>query len=360
MAERDLAEFIARQRRPGRAARHHGRGMDPGPLGAAGPGLSARLGLAAGSPPDPFTLRAAEPPLRRGAPPAAPGGLDREKLRPDPAPAPAAHTGVDGAEPHPAGAARGRRGWSRARRDKGVTLMAESLADKKARAGKILTRLAKAYPDAARARLRHALELLVATILLRPVHRRARQHGDAGALPRYPRDRRRLGGGADPAGARARDPLHRLLPQQGQVDHRDGPRAGGAPRRPSARNQEELVELPGVGRKTANVVLGNAFDIPADVDTHVTRVTRASGLARGDDAEKVHDQLWSSRVRAGRRPATCSSSTGGASAPPASRPARPARSSRSARGRARRRRLPPGPEPAAGQARPPPAGGQGS
>jgi len=58
------------------------------------------------------------------------------------------------------------------------------------------------------------------------------------------------------------------------------------------RTLEDLVDLPGVGRKTANVVLGNAFGIPAlAVDTHVFRVSQRLGLARGDDAEKIHDQL---------------------------------------------------------------------
>src|SRR5258708_24746633 len=58
------------------------------------------------------------------------------------------------------------------------------------------------------------------------------------------------------------------------------------------RTLDELVALPGVGRKTANVVLGNAFGIPAlAVDTHVFRVSQRLGLARGDDAEKIHDQL---------------------------------------------------------------------
>jgi endonuclease III len=55
---------------------------------------------------------------------------------------------------------------------------------------------------------------------------------------------------------------------------------------------DDLVTLPGVGRKTANVVLGNAFGIPAlAVDTHVFRVSQRLGLARGDDPEKIHDQL---------------------------------------------------------------------
>jgi endonuclease-3 len=58
------------------------------------------------------------------------------------------------------------------------------------------------------------------------------------------------------------------------------------------RTLDELVTLPGVGRKTANVVLGNAFGIPAlAVDTHVLRVSQRLGLARGEDPEKIHDQL---------------------------------------------------------------------
>jgi endonuclease-3 len=58
------------------------------------------------------------------------------------------------------------------------------------------------------------------------------------------------------------------------------------------RTLEELVALPGVGRKTANVVLGNAFDIPAiAVDTHVTRVSQRLGLTRAEDPEKIHEDL---------------------------------------------------------------------
>ena len=47
---------------------------------------------------------------------------------------------------------------------------------------------------------------------------------------------------------------------------------------------EELVKLPGVGRKTANVVVSNAFGVPAiAVDTHVERVSKRLGLAAPDD-----------------------------------------------------------------------------
>jgi endonuclease-3 len=57
---------------------------------------------------------------------------------------------------------------------------------------------------------------------------------------------------------------------------------------------EELTTLPGVGRKTANMVLGNAFGIPGiAVDTHVLRVSNRLGLARGNDAEAVETQLGS-------------------------------------------------------------------
>ena len=56
---------------------------------------------------------------------------------------------------------------------------------------------------------------------------------------------------------------------------------------------EELTELPGVGRKTANVVLGNAFgkNIGIVVDTHVTRLSNRLGLTRETDAVKIEEDL---------------------------------------------------------------------
>lgn len=55
---------------------------------------------------------------------------------------------------------------------------------------------------------------------------------------------------------------------------------------------EKLVELPGVGRKTANVVLGNAFDIPGiTVDTHVGRLSRRLAFTEHQDPEKVEAVL---------------------------------------------------------------------
>jgi endonuclease-3 len=56
---------------------------------------------------------------------------------------------------------------------------------------------------------------------------------------------------------------------------------------------DELLELPGVARKTANVVLGNAFGIRAGVvvDTHVTRLSRRLGLTVQKQAEKIEKDL---------------------------------------------------------------------
>ncbi|MDO4721267.1 MAG: endonuclease III [Peptostreptococcaceae bacterium] len=55
---------------------------------------------------------------------------------------------------------------------------------------------------------------------------------------------------------------------------------------------EELTELPGVGRKTANVVLSNAFGVPAfAVDTHVFRLARRLGLSQGKTPDEVEKDV---------------------------------------------------------------------
>lgn len=55
---------------------------------------------------------------------------------------------------------------------------------------------------------------------------------------------------------------------------------------------EELVKLPGVGRKTANVVLGVAHDVPGwSVDTHVQRLSKRLGLSANEDPEKIEMDL---------------------------------------------------------------------
>ena len=58
------------------------------------------------------------------------------------------------------------------------------------------------------------------------------------------------------------------------------------------RTREELESLPGVGRKTANVILNTAFGQPTiAVETHIFRVSNRTGLAKGKDVRKVEDAL---------------------------------------------------------------------
>jgi endonuclease-3 len=59
------------------------------------------------------------------------------------------------------------------------------------------------------------------------------------------------------------------------------------------RQMDDLVKLPGVGRKTANVVLGNAFDtnVGVVVDTHVTRVSQRLSLTKQTDPVKIEQDL---------------------------------------------------------------------
>lgn len=57
-------------------------------------------------------------------------------------------------------------------------------------------------------------------------------------------------------------------------------------------SMEELTQLPGVGRKTASVILGNAFAVPAfPVDTHVKRVSRRLGLTQNANPDKIERDL---------------------------------------------------------------------
>jgi len=169
--------------------------------------------------------------------------------------------------------------------------MAESLPVKKARARKILSRLAKAYPDA-RTELHFTtpLDLLVATILsaqctdervnavTAELFKRYRRAEDWAGVPLPTLEREIHSTGFFRAKSRSLNAMARALVER----HR-----GEVPK-----TLDELVALPGVGRKTANVVLGNAFGVPAlAVDTHVFRVSQRLGLARGDDPEEIHHQL---------------------------------------------------------------------
>ncbi len=65
------------------------------------------------------------------------------------------------------------------------------------------------------------------------------------------------------------------------------------------KTMDELTALPGVGRKTANVVLGHALGVPGlPVDRHVLRVSNRIGIARGDDPEVVEEQLCAAMPKA--------------------------------------------------------------
>ena len=182
--------------------------------------------------------------------------------------------------------------------------MAEAPAAKKARARTILARLGRAYPEARIAlRFRNALELLAATILSAQCTDVRVNAVTAGLFTRY----RTATDWASANPATLEREIHstgffkaktRSLIGMGRaLAERHGGRV--------PRTVEELTALPGVGRKTANVVLGNAFGIPAiAVDTHVFRVSQRLGLARSDDPEKIHDQLSEVLPRAGWTRAT--------------------------------------------------------
>jgi endonuclease-3 len=156
------------------------------------------------------------------------------------------------------------------------------------RAGRILDRLEEAHPEATCAlRYRNAYELVVATILSAQCTDQRVNLVTPALFARYPT-------AADLALAHAPE-LEELIRSTGffrakarsltgcaQALVRD--HGGQVPARMDA-----LVKLPGIGRKTANVVLGHAFGIAEGmaVDTHVLRVSERLGLSEGDDAVEV-------------------------------------------------------------------------
>ena len=168
----------------------------------------------------------------------------------------------------------------------------ESLEEKKKRAAEVFRRLGRALSGCPhRPGLLEPLELLVATILSAQMHGRARQPGDPGALPPV-QDRRRL---CPRAGRRARrgDSPDRVLQLQGQEPAPHRSRPGGRARGQRPRNDGGARRASGVGRKTANVILGNAFgkDEGFVVDTHVGRLARRLGFTRQTDPVKVENDL---------------------------------------------------------------------
>jgi endonuclease III len=168
----------------------------------------------------------------------------------------------------------------------------ESKRAKQERTAEILHRLARAYPGS-RCSLDHEgpFQLLAATILSAQCTDALVNRVTPALFARYPSPR-----------AMAAAPLDELERTIGQLNYfRSKSRAlkgmataleerhgGQVPGR-----MEELVELPGVGRKTANVVLGVGFGVAEGVvvDTHVKRVAGRLGLTRSDDPVRIEQDL---------------------------------------------------------------------
>jgi endonuclease III len=168
----------------------------------------------------------------------------------------------------------------------------ESKAARTARAKEILSRLQREYPDA-RCALDHggAYQLLVATILSAQCTDARVNMVTPAFFARYP---------SPEALARAdRAEVEEIIRSTGFFRNKTRSLIGMAQalvadhRGEVPRTMEELRVLPGVGRKTANVVLGNAYGINegVTVDTHVMRLSRLLGLTRHDDPVKIEQDL---------------------------------------------------------------------
>jgi endonuclease-3 len=168
----------------------------------------------------------------------------------------------------------------------------ESFLEKKTRTAKITAELRRAYPDAhCELDFANPFQLLIATILSAQSTDKQVNLVTADLFKKYPtpqaiaqldqatleREIQRLGFFRNKARS-IRGCSQKLVERHG----------GQVPR-----TMEELIQLDGVGRKTANVVLGNAFGIECGVvvDTHVTRLSDRLALSRQPTAEKIELDL---------------------------------------------------------------------
>jgi len=171
-------------------------------------------------------------------------------------------------------------------------------AEAKRQAAKVARRLRRHYPDAACAlHFGSPRELLIATILSAQCTDERVNMVTPGLFRKYPT-------AADYAAAPL-DELKRDIQSTGFFNNKAksiraccralADRYGGE----VPREIDALVELPGIGRKTANVVLGTAYGIPSGivVDTHVSRVARRLGMTDQKDPEKIEADLMSSLPR---------------------------------------------------------------
>jgi endonuclease-3 len=167
----------------------------------------------------------------------------------------------------------------------------ESQVARRERALRIVRTLFQAHPDAHCA-LHHksAYQLLVATILSAQCTDKMVNRVTPQVFQRYPdaarlatADPRTLEGLLKPTGFfRQKTKTLRSMAQSVIEQH-----GGQIPK-----TMEELTRLSGVGRKTANVILGNAFGVPGMVvDTHVVRLSQRMGLTRETDPVKIERDL---------------------------------------------------------------------
>lgn len=169
--------------------------------------------------------------------------------------------------------------------------MRESKEKKKARVGLILKKLKKTYPDAKCALYFDTpMQLLVATILSAQCTDKRVNMVTPALFKRFP--------GAPEFAAAEVTEVEKLIQSTGFYRNKAKnicaaakaimQRHGGE----VPANLDDLVLLPGVGRKTANVILGNAFDIPGlTVDTHMIRLNNRLGLTKQKDPVKIEFEL---------------------------------------------------------------------
>lgn len=176
-------------------------------------------------------------------------------------------------------------------RSKGKAVSRESPDEQKKRAVSILKRLRRTYPDAGCALTYSSpFELLTATILSAQCTDERVNKVTPPLFRKFPdiesfakADLQDLEDAVRTTGF-YRNKAKNIRAAARQIVERHGGRV--------PRTQEELVRLPGVGRKTANVVLGNAFGIPGlTVDTHMIRLNRRLGLTRQTDPVKIEKEL---------------------------------------------------------------------
>lgn len=168
----------------------------------------------------------------------------------------------------------------------------ESKQARRERAGRILERLAEAYPDS-RCSLDHDghYQLLAATILSAQCTDAMVNRVTPALFRRYPTPEVLAAAPLDEVEESLRQlnffrtKAKALKGMAAALVERHG---GGVPE-----TMEELTRLPGVGRKTANVVLGVGFGQAEGVvvDTHVKRVAHRLGLTRSDDPEQIEQDL---------------------------------------------------------------------